>query len=187
MLAQLTAPVLAAIGLLASIVGLYDFFDRRRSRKVITWKQVDDTLVELIHHLNSSSFNPNMILGVGRGGSIIAAMLATNLEGRIPLAFVDTRPSLDEHGHPACELVNTQSVPSLEGLDVLIVVAELYTGLDMRAALHFVEGASPRSQRSLAMFGSPNAVVRTTYLGHETKYQPLAPWRITDESKRGRI
>ncbi len=180
--------ILTGIGTVASLIALYEFLEQRRRRNV-SWRKVEQLVRRLIEDIEISSFTPNLILGVGRGGSIIAAMLATNMEGRIQLALLDTEFVHDQPGRKNVILRRPDLVPPLAGRDVLVVVAELYSGQDLRAAVDFVETQGTNCFRSLALLSGPVSVIRPDFNGMKTKHEPLAPWRITDAGKRvgGRI
>jgi uncharacterized protein len=180
--------VLTGIGTVASLIALYEFLEQRRRRNV-SWRKVDQLVIRLIDDIESSSFTPDLILGVGRGGSLIAAMLATNMEGRIQLACLDTEFDHDEPGRKNVILRRTDLVPPLAGRDLLVVVAELYSGQDLRAAVDFVETQGTNCFKSLALLSGPGSVIRPDFNGMTTKHEPLAPWRINNAGKRlgGRI
>ena len=178
---------ITVIGLVASLVALYEFFEQRRRRDILRWREANKLLLDMLEKLERDKFNPGLILGVGRGGSIIAAMVATNLEGRIPLACVDTELSYDPGGKKLVVVRHAESAMDLQDYEVLIVVAELYSGQDLVAAIDFVESRGVASFRTMALLSGPTTVVKPDFCGQHTKHEPMAPWRITEAGKKGRI
>jgi hypoxanthine phosphoribosyltransferase len=178
--------IATVVSLVAGLIALYQFIEERR-RKAISWRRVDKLVAELVEDIEHSSFCPDLILGVGRGGSLIAAMVATNLEGRIELACIDTAVEYDQAGRKHVQLRGPDRLPPLHGRHVLVVVAELYSGQDMRDAINFLDDQKPAELRTLAVLAGPSSNVRPTFVGLETRHEPLAPWRLTDAAKRGRI
>jgi hypoxanthine phosphoribosyltransferase len=179
---------ISIVGLVASVIALYEFVEKRQRRHV-SWRKIEKLVKELLDRLEDDSFSPDLILGVGRGGSIIAAMIATNLPGRIQLACLDTEAFHDEPGRMDVILRRPDLVPPLAGREVLVVVAELYSGQDLRDAVDFVEAQHPRAFKTLTVLTGPGCNIRPHYEGMKTKHEPRAPWRITDAGKRvgGRI
>jgi hypoxanthine phosphoribosyltransferase len=178
--------IVTAVGTVASVIALYEFAERNR-RRAISWKRIDRLVVELISELHRRAFTPDLILGVGRGGTIVAAMIATNLEGRVPLACVDTAEEHDKSGRKQVQLRDPERLPNVTGRQVLVVVAELYSGQDMRAALDYLETRDVAQLRTLAILCGPASVVRPDFVGFHTKHEPRAPWRLTEAGARGRI
>jgi hypoxanthine phosphoribosyltransferase len=174
------------IGVVGSVVAVYQFVEDRR-RKAVSWHHVDKLVVELVNEIERRPSAPDLIVGVGRGGALIAAMIATNLEGRIELACVDTEGDFDEAGRKHVVLRHPESLPDVSGKHVLVVVAELYSGQDMRDAIDYLETHGARRIETLAVLAGPSSNVRPDYVGQVTKHEPLAPWRLTDAARHGRI
>jgi hypoxanthine phosphoribosyltransferase len=174
------------VSLVAGLIALYQFVEERR-RKAISWTRIDKLVIELVAEIEQRSFTPDLILGVGRGGALVAAMIATNLEGRIELACVDTAVEHDPAGRKHVQLREPGRLPPLSGRHVLVVVAELYSGQDMRDAINHLEEQDPAELKTLAVLAGPSSNVRPNFVGLETKHEPLAPWRLTDAAKKGRI
>ena len=178
--------IATVVGLIASLLALYEFAEKRR-RKAISWRRIDRIVVELVEEIERGSFNPDLIVGVGRGGALIAAMIATNIEGRIELACIDTDMSHDSAGRKHVHLRSPERLPDLIDRHILVVVAELYSGQDMRDAVNYLEKQGAAQLRTLAVLAGPSSNVRPHFVGVETDHEPLAPWRLTDAARRGRI
>jgi hypoxanthine phosphoribosyltransferase len=168
------------------VIALYQFVEDRR-RKSVSWRRVDRLVVELVAEIERHNFTPDLSLGVGRGGSLVAAMFATNLEGRVELACIDTEVQTDDRGRKHVSLRRPEGLPTLEHRHVLVVVAELYSGQDMRDAINYLDDQGTGSLRTVALLVGPSSNMRPDFIGAQTKHEPLAPWRLTDAAKRGRI
>lgn len=178
--------IATVVSLIAGVLALYQFAEERR-RKAISWRRVDRLVVELVQEIERHNFTPDLIIGVGRGGALIAAMLATNLEGRIELACIDTEVTEDGQGRKHVILRRPESLPAMADRHVLVVVAELYSGQDMRDAINYLDEQHPAEVRTLAVLRGPSSNVRPTFVGVQTTHEPLAPWRLTEAARRGRI
>src|ERR1700693_2165678 len=112
------------VSLTAASLALYQFVEERR-RKAISWRRIDKLVVELVWEIENHNFTPDLIIAVGRGGAVVAAMIATNLEGRIELACIDTEVKEDAHGRKHVHLRRPEIFPGHTGRHVLVGVAEL--------------------------------------------------------------
>jgi uncharacterized protein len=172
------------LGIAASLIAIWQFVEDRR-RKAISWRRIDKIVRELVSEVERSTFSPDLIVGVGRGGTLIAAMLATNMEGRIELACIDTEATWDAAGRKHVLLRSPERHPELKGRRVLLVVAELYSGQDMRDAINDLENRGTAELRTLAVLSGPSSNFRPAFVGLETEHEPVAPWRLTDATRGG--
>lgn len=176
---------LAVLSALASAVTLYLFLERLKDRRQFGWKHVERLVKKLLSDIQRQDYKPDIVLGVGRGGAILAGMLAGNL-GHLPLAVVDT--VLDRSSS-----INTATVrfpeccPSLRDKEILLVVGELYSGEDLRAGMEFAKERLPRGIKTASLLTHPAASVRPDFVGIETERPLTAPWRITDIYKTRRF
>ena len=177
--------VLTVIAVVASFVAIFFFAAEMRERFSFGWKHVNKLVRKLIDELRRSSFDPDLIVGVGRGGAILAGMLAGNM-GQVPLAVLDTEVHQDQ-GVTSARLRNAEACPSVKGLSVLLVVGELFTGEDLKAAINFMQMMNPREVRTLTLLTHRAASVNPDFVGMETNRPLSAPWRISDHYRDNRI
>jgi hypoxanthine phosphoribosyltransferase len=182
----LVALIVTVVGLVSGLIAVYEFAERRRQRHTLRWHEVCKLLVEVIGAVERDRFTPDLILGVGRGGAIVAAMFATNTPGRIPFAVIDTEFAHID-GRKVVTIRHGEILPDVTGRNVLVVVAELYSGQDMVSATEFVRDHNPASLKTLALLAGPTTVMRPDFCGRHTKHEPMAPWRITEAGRNGRI
>lgn len=177
--------LVGVIGLVASVVSIYLFAEDLRSRRRFGWKHVEKLVKELIADMGRRGYVPDLILGVGRGGSILAGMLAGNL-GHLPLAVVDT--ILDRSsGTSTASIRYPECCPSLEGKSVLIVVGELYSGEDLRHGIEFAKERNPREIKTATLLTHHAASVRPDFVGMQTDKPLTAPWRISEQYRQKRL
>jgi hypoxanthine phosphoribosyltransferase len=176
---------ITVIGVVGSVLAVYQFAEERRRRRRFGWRDVDKLVLRLLKTLEHDEFDPDLVLGVGRGGAIVAGMLAGNL-GQLPLVCIDTESKRDR-GRKQCVIRFPSAVPVLRDKRVLIVVGELYSGEDMRTAMDFVVRRKPESFKTLSLLSHPASVVRPDFVGLETKVPLSAPWRLTENYKNNRI
>lgn len=167
------------------------FRDRYFEGDRVSWRKANRLIEKLLGQIDEGRFSPDIVIGFGRGGALLAAILVTNLPGRgdkrVPLVCIDTIANSDLDAPESCAVVEPATPPEIEGKNVLVVVAELYTGNDMRAAMRYVRQHGPAELRSACLLWGPTASARADYWGLKTKGAPRAPWRMTADSRRGRM
>lgn len=183
----MTAFVVAAIGIVSGLIAIWEFAQYLHDRDRLTWRVVDVAIKKVLKEMDSHDYRPDLVLGVGRGGAIVAGMVAGNL-GHVPLAVIDTvldrSKSMSE-----VRLRFEDACPDLKDQRVLVVVGELYSGEDLRAAFRFVNDRDPTDVRTMSLFSHPSATtsIRPDYLGRETKKPLDAPWRISEVYRTRRL
>jgi uncharacterized protein len=176
---------LAVLSAVASTSTVYLFAEEMRSRRRFGWKQVTKLVRDMLTDMRTSGYTPDLVLGVGRGGSILAGMLAGNM-GHLPLAVLDT---VLEHPHGVSHVKFRfpDCCPALRDKNVLIVVGELYSGEDLRHAIEFVQRRHPREIKTASLLTHPAASVRPDFIGFQSAKPLSAPWRMTDAYKIHRL
>jgi hypoxanthine phosphoribosyltransferase len=176
---------LGILGAVASVVSIYLFAEEMRSRRRFGWKQVAALVRKMLAEMQSQGYEPDLVLGVGRGGSILAGMLAGNL-GHLPLAVLDTVIDHSE-GISKVTFRFPDSCPTLHDQRLLVVVGELYSGEDLRHAIEFVRQRHPHEVKTASLLTHPAASVRPDFIGLESSKPLSAPWRISDQYKVKRV
>jgi hypoxanthine phosphoribosyltransferase len=177
--------LLVTLSIAGSVTSIYFFGEEMRSRRRFGWKHMEKLVRKLIADIHHRDYAPDLVLGVGRGGAILAGMLAGNL-GDVPLAVVDT---IIDHstGTSSAKIRFPASCPPLRDKSVLIVVGELYSGEDLRQGIEFAKRRHPCEIRTATLLTHHAASVRPDFVGQETDKPLTAPWRLTDHYKEHRL
>jgi len=181
----MTTILLALISLISSAATIYLFLEELRNRRQFGWKHADALVKKLLQEMRRKSYTPDLVLGVGRGGAILAGMLAGNL-GHLPLAVIDTVLDRSE-GVSTAKVRFPESCPPVKDKSVLVVVGELYSGEDLKQAVEFVRRRRPREIKTATLLTHPAASIRPDFVGLESKQPLTAPWRISDQYKTQRL
>lgn len=176
---------LLVVSFVASVLTIGLFVQVQYERRSPSWYVVCKRVRCLIQQLNDDGYQPDMIVGIGRGGAIVGGMLAGNL-GHVPLFVLDTIVDHSNHERSA-RLRYPGLCPHLLHLRILLVVGELYTGEDLRVAKHFIEEKAPAELRTLSLYSHPASTIRPDYVGGESKRPLTAPWRLTDVYRNTRV
>ncbi|MGC4861355.1 phosphoribosyltransferase [Micromonospora sp. DT41] len=182
------AIVNAASLVISSIASLFTIFlsiRLIRERNKISWRMVETCTRSLLKEIQASSFNPDVVIGVGRGGAILGGMLAGNM-GHLPLFVIDT--ILDKtDGLSAAHIRYPEVLPDLAGKRLLLAVGELYSGQDLRAALELAKSKAPATIKTVSLFSHPASSIKPDFVGRETKQPLSAPWRMSDVYRTRRL
>jgi hypoxanthine phosphoribosyltransferase len=181
-LLNIVVTVLSVVGSLIAIWQLTIYF---QDRDRLSWRVVEKCMKSILKTMHQTNYRPDLIVGVGRGGAIVAGMLAGNL-GHVPLFVVDTE--IDRTTRSVKANIRFQGLlPDVTGKKVLVVVGELYSGEDLRTVTEFVESHKPAQVLTMSLFSHPAASITPDYLGRQTKRPLDAPWRISDVYRTRRL
>lgn len=177
--------LIAILSVMGSLIAIWQFSVYVKDRDRLSWRVVEKSMRNLITSMQRVNYKPDLIVGVGRGGAIVAGMVAGNL-GHVPLFVVDTE--LDRSGKfGKADVRFPDLLPDVSGKSVLVAVGELYSGEDLRTVVRFVEDHGPAKIETLSLFSHPACVINPDFLGKQTKRPLDAPWRITDIYKTRRL
>jgi len=139
-----------------------------------------DFIVDKIQHAKSlidqDMFQPNLFIGVGRGGAICAGVFASQF-GFHTLKVVDCQyrgagenlvPKIDD---------STLTKQSLSGKNILVIEWARQSGKTFKLVREKITRMNPGSLRSYAMFWTGNRTP-PDYIGLRTDTVPSNPWSI---------
>jgi len=117
------------IGYLSSILGLYITIIQLKKKYYgqLSWYQIDDALSNLSNSIIERKYDPDVIIGIGKGGSVIAGMLSAKL-GYIPIFHVDRQLIYRKDGTPEGMEIIYYADLNIKDKNVIIVNGESYTG-----------------------------------------------------------
>lgn len=110
-------------GAILSIVIIYLWIHEHVTIKRVSCKKFFTEMRWLINEIRKADFNPDVVIGIGRGGSIVAAIISSQLRaGIIPLYTIDW------HYKDGVKDLIVYGNLELDGKNVLICTAEDFTG-----------------------------------------------------------
>jgi len=169
--------ILAAIGFLAT---LYKTIDVWINLRAFNWKEVDRLTKKLIRDIRDDLFVPDVIVGIGRGGSILGALLSGNLyvpdkKRNIPLLGVDRLYEWRNGERVEVENKMVDFSP-LRGKRVLLVAGDVLTGGTMTFFLHQIREAGAKEVRTACLVKGVTAAYTPDYFGKEITGDFRMPW-----------
>jgi hypoxanthine phosphoribosyltransferase len=181
--------LLAVIGSLSTLYGAYQLLTEeirpRFTKKIITATMFFECANELCGKLRNKSITPDIFLGIGRGGSIVAGVLASSFRRQgqkrsCPIATADWR--IDESGN---KVVILPSGINLTDKTVILCVAEDWTGHLLRVAKEKALSRNPKVLWTLSLYS--NNVPERGSLHDHPDFFPLPDFVGINRSKEQRL
>ena len=166
---------------IASVIAITSVILSVRNRERLSWRSVEDGIRSTIKAMNLKSYSPDVIIGIGRGGSIVGAMLAGNL-GHVPFFALDTILSRS-NGVTIAKARYEVLPPNVTELKIMLTIGDLYSGADLLAAIEMLERKGAKQLTTMALFSHAVTSIRPDYVGRELSKPLNAPWRLTDSYK----
>ena len=153
------------------------------------FRQIEPDIIRLVREIRRSEFNPDLILCVGRGGSIIGGLLAGNL-GSVPIETIERIHLIDSD--EAVEFPEIQErfgfIKEKRGKDisVLIVDGATTTGYTLRKARKIIHEILPEWETRYAVLYCIKSSGFTPDFASRIleKVPERYPWHITTDYKR---
>ncbi len=173
--------VLTPIGVVGKAI--WDWIERRKG--ILSWNLVDKGVGLLTKKIQESHYNPDVIVGVGRGGSIVGAMISATLDkdGIIPLTTVDRK----YYKRGKVEIIFYDDLKRLNGKKVLLATAEVYRGKTLDTTRELVLNESPDEVKVATLLKtvySPSEAFDVDYFAFEIEPRPggrsRMPWHPRD-------
>lgn len=159
---------------------VYDYIERTtntaRTTNSISWQQFSLLVLDLLSQLLFQRYTPDLVIGIGRSGGIVASILAGCL-GSCPILVVDV--DIDrETGIHSLRSESQKALQSIPGtLKVLIAMADVITGESIRQVRENLPDSVQRKVATLYKQPSVRTGVDFSILGGPNP--PEWPFRLT--------
>lgn len=144
-----------------------------------SWNQVYDMLLDLADRLRNDRFEPDVIVGVSRGGSLPAGVLSdllsnpnlANVRAEFYLGVTETK----------CEPSLTQPISvAVAGKSVLIVDEVADTGKSMKLVKKHIIEEGAVEVRTATLYCKPWSIGKPDYCVKETREWIVFPWEVKE-------
>jgi len=167
---------------LGGIVSIWTIYKWVQPYRKISWKKVEKGVKRLKEELILTDYLPTLIVGIGRGGSIVGALLSGTL-GNIPILVIDRvyEWTDNQRKESFCEEIRIS-----KNIDkVLLVAGELHTGITAKKYTEYFKQLGAKEIRMLSFMKEPYPAFRPDYSFIETDRSNIRfPWMITKDYKR---
>jgi len=179
-MAEIIGLILGLIGAISAALYLWDrFFPIRR----LSWKFAERAADKIKEQMTADAFSPTLIIGVGRGGAVMGALISACL-GYRPLIVID-RKYIWKNRDRCDDILFRMDIPRIYLEGVLIVSGEVHTGNTMRIYSEYLIKLGAKSIRKATLYYEKGATIGVDYTGHEgTRKNLVMPWMISKQYVR---
>ena len=144
-----------------------------------SWDQAYFQAYYLYEQISKDSFTPNIIVGIARGGWILARLLCDfftlNELANIKIEFYT------QIGERRSNPILTQEVNAdLSGKKVLLVDDVADTGKSLQIALKHLQEKNPQEIKTVTYHYKPHSLIKPDYYCHETTKWIVYPWEYIE-------
>lgn len=174
---QIGQYVLLGVGL---AVTLYKTYNTIINFKSFSWRDVDAMSKRIINIMSNDMYIPDVIVGIGRGGAIVGALLSGNMaipnkKQNIPLLGVDR--IYEWRNGRRIELHNPMvELGALAGKRVLLVAADVSSGDTMKMYLQTLREQGVSEIKTAALLKNVAATFKPDYYAREIAGTFRMPW-----------
>jgi hypothetical protein len=141
-------------------------------KKVAGWKEVETWVSKLAEDIQSSGFNPDIIIGIPRGGWVPARLLSTYLDVRILASINVVKLGKDR------KIVSSLDL-NLNGKNVLVVEDILETGNSLRVVMERLREADANAKSACIFYRRNYTQIKPDYFVGLLKQNVTFPWEIS--------
>lgn len=174
--------IIYIFSILGGIVSIWTIYIWLKPLRKISWRKVEKGIKQLKEDLIKSNYYPSLIVGIGRGGSIIGALLSGTL-GNVPIIVIDRVYdwSSKERKEGFCENIKIS-----KNIDkVLLVAGELHSGNTAKKYTEYFKEMGAKEIKMVAYMKEPFPTFKPDFYSIETEKSNIRfPWMITKDYKR---
>lgn len=171
---ELLIGFLTVIGSIASVYSVYVLIS---SRRVQSWRSVEKGVVFISCKIKVSGWEPDVVVGLGVGGSVVGAMLAGSL-GRKRFLAIDRRYRWAKEIRKT--YVDTPADLKLDPTPqrVLLVVGEIYSGETIEQSIKYIRSKVCSNIKTAALYVSENSNYYPDFYRYRITKRIKPPWRL---------
>lgn len=146
-----------------------------KDRDSVSWHQFSFMMLDLLSRILFDGYSPDLVIGIGRSGGIVATMMAGCLKS-CPVLVVD----VDIDNVSKSRTLRPESEKALECIDgkakILIVMADVITGGSIQEVLEKIPSYVER--KIAALYRSPSASIDVDFSVLNGPKPPEWPFRL---------
>ncbi len=165
-------------GAIGAISGAWFIYDRLYPFKRFSWKKAEKAAEKIAREMIADNFSPTLIIGIGRGGAIMGALISGCL-GHRPLLVIDRKYEWKK-GDRIEDMIFKVDIPKEFLEKVLIVAGEVHSGNTMKLYSRYVESIGGKDVRRATFFYEEGSTINVEYIGIKShKKNVLMPWMFS--------
>ena len=189
--------VLVYVGYAFALVGfagtVYKAYSNWKNMKVISWDESKKYLKILLKRIETDRFVPDYIVGIGRSGAIVGALISGNMQdndkpANVPIIACDRFFRWGENGREEIDDEIIDFSP-LKGCKVLLVCGDVSTGGTIKFYRKKIAAVQPAELKTAVMIKVKSATFEPDYFGKELTTGFQFPWVIEKDNYKhdGRV
>jgi hypoxanthine phosphoribosyltransferase len=149
----------------------------------ISWAMLEKEILKIKDRLISDQYVPTLIVGIGRGGAVVSALLSGCL-GSIPIIVIERLYHWNEEGRNDEMMLKNIDLSKYND-KVLLVAGELHTGNTAKMYKQHFKDIESKSVKMYAFFKEHYPAFQPDYFSIENDKPDIKlPWMITENYKR---
>lgn len=146
---------------------------------VPSWSEIYRILLTIAFKIYSSGFDPDIIVGVARGGLVPSRILSDLLENP-NLATIRTEFYFGTSKAKSAPVLKQKLSTSVEGKKVLIVDDIVESGCSLKLAKEHIVDSGAKDIRTTVLYCKPSCVEKPDYWVRETPLWVVFPWDLKE-------
>ena len=149
--------------------------------QVMDWNLFYELAKQVAKKINSSDYKPDVIVGLARGGWVLARVLCDLIGVKDLLSLTVEHWGVTATPDGTAKLKYLLNV-DLSGKKVLVVDDITDTGESMRVTIDYLKSLKPSEVRTAALQHITSAKFKPDYIGEEIKWRwVIFPWNFTED------
>jgi len=154
---------------------------RKQRFEVLSWDHVYELLIELAKKVNESEFNPDVIVGISRGG-LIPLRILSDLIDNPNLASIRVKFYLNINKTIREPVITQQISAPVEGKTLLIVDDVADTGESLRLVYEKLYRKT-KGTKTMTLFYKPGSCIEPDFYARKTSAWIIFPWEFHETIK----
>lgn len=165
------------LGVIGTISSIWFLHERLFPPKRLSWRVAKDAAENIANKMLLEGFSPTVIVGIGRGGAIMGAMISGCL-GHKPLIVIDRKYDWTKGRRMDDMILRLEFHPSLVK-KVLLVAGEVHTGNTMRLYYDYFKDHKAKSIKRAVLYNQLGGTEPIEYIGWEGTRDLQLPWMFS--------
>jgi probable phosphoglycerate mutase len=168
-----------ALGVIGAISTVWYFWEKIYPVRKLSWRAAEKAAEEMANQMVANNFSPTLIVGIGRGGAIMGALISGCL-GHRSLLVIDRKYKWTEGGRKE-DILFPIEIPERFLAAVLLVSGEVHSGNTMKFYIDYFGQIGAQAIRTATFYYEKGATISVDFKGLESEKKKIKmPWMFSD-------
>ncbi len=146
---------------------------------ILTWKKINEAILRLAQNIISEGLETDLIVGILRGGYIVARILSDMLgTDNIGVVEVKFYKGIEERAERP--IITQPLTVDVKGKSVLIVDDVVDSGRTLEIVTEQVRLRGAKSVRTAVLFYKPKSIIKPDFYAQEVREWVVFPWELCE-------